>query len=224
MCNETSCVATFGEFGVEALKSAGSIAFVKFTCRQSPTFARRTRGRGRLPGRSCQVFGTRSLFSAKTNAFGIVAPRRLSIIAFGMATTSAVIVRVHCCIGAGFAAAVVVAVVGGEAGVAPAGAVTGDVASVLAGSVCGLAGSVAGLVFSSVAGAATFAAGFGSEELNSATGLSTAAAGVCAPATTALTKQRVITVNEATMFAGVDLEPSMFTSPLHYELARLRLI
>src|SRR5689334_11521117 len=145
MCSETSCVATFGEFGVELLKSAAVMAFVKFTCKQSPTFARSTIGRGRLCGRSWKVFGTRSCLSAKTNALGIVAPRRLSIMAFGIATTSALTVRVHVSIGATGAAAVASVAIGpvvvvaavGTGAVVPAAEVGSDFGgpvSVLGGS------------------------------------------------------------------------------------------
>ena len=48
ICSETSCVATFGEGGTDLLNSDGGMAFVKLICKQSPTFARSTIGRGRL--------------------------------------------------------------------------------------------------------------------------------------------------------------------------------
>src|SRR5262249_16429348 len=55
-----------------------------------------TSGRGLLPGRSCKLpkpVVTVSERNAKTNPFGIVAPRRFNMIACGMATTSAEIKR-----------------------------------------------------------------------------------------------------------------------------------
>src|ERR1043165_7523181 len=88
-----------------------------------------------------------SLRSAKTKAFGIDAPRRLSMRAFGIATTSAVTVRVHCCMTgvavAGFAGVVVVAA--GLAGAA-------SVVSVFAESPSAFGDSVAGFAFASSAG------------------------------------------------------------------------
>src|SRR5688572_609227 len=88
--------------------------------------------------------GIVSPLSANTNAFGIVAPRRLSMIGCGIATTSALIVRVHCCI----AGATVVAAV-------LAGGVSGFTDSVSA-----LGDSVAGLSVVSETGAASLIAGF----------------------------------------------------------------
>jgi len=141
--------------------------------------------------------------------------------AFGIATTSALMVRVHCCTGAGAA--------GAAAGAGAVGGVSGFTSPVSA-----LGVSVAGFTVSSFAGAATgagamagaaaIAAGFETEGLNSATGLFTAATGVCAPAIAALNKQKVITVNEET--TGVDLAPRMFTSPLRLlngDIERLRI-
>src|ERR1700741_5072981 len=77
-------------------------------CKQSPTFARNTIGRGRFPGRSqmLPLFVTVSERNAKTNPFGIVAPSRFIMIGCGIATTSALILRVPgghgtTCIGGG---------------------------------------------------------------------------------------------------------------------------
>src|SRR5690348_17864339 len=119
------------------------------------------------------------------------------MMAFGMATTSALTVRVHGCIGAYGAAAVA-----GVAAAVFAGAVAGAVAfavAAVAGGVSVLAASlsvfaVSGFDFSSAA-TATFGAGFAAAVVNSATGLSTAA-GVCAFATAAVNKLKTITVNE----------------------------
>jgi hypothetical protein len=79
-------------------------------------------------------------------------------------------------------------------------------------SVSALGDSVAGFTLSSETGAVMLGAAFDTVVVNSATGLSVTAAGVCAPAIAAVSKLKVITVNEATMCTG-DLEPSMFTSP-----------
>src|SRR5689334_2338330 len=143
MCSEISCVPTFGEVGVlepggNSANAPGGIALVKFTCKQSPTLARSTSGRGRLPGRSWMLLPvpTVSLRSAKTKAFGIDAPRRLSISAFGIATTSALTVRRHCCIAGAVAAGAVVAAVGVVEGTVVAGAVVAG-AVVAAGVVAG---------------------------------------------------------------------------------------
>ena len=132
------------------------------------------------------MFGIKSCLRANTNAFGIVAPRRLSIIALGIATTSALTVRVHCaCIGTAGAAAVAPAVVVADAPVVAAGGVAGTGTVVVAGVIVSVgAAAKTGVVIS-------------------ATGLFTAAAGVCAPMLTALSKQNVITVNEVTMGTGI---------------------
>src|ERR1051326_6537139 len=94
--------------------------------------------------------------SANTNAFGIDAPRRLSMSAFGIATTSAVTVRVHCCMtGAAAAGALVAAgvmVAGATTGLADAVGVTPGGVSVFTDSVSALGDSVAGFAFSSLAG------------------------------------------------------------------------
>src|SRR5215813_1420921 len=133
-----------------------------------------------------------SLRSANTKAFGIAAPRRLSMIALGIATTSALTVRVHCaCIG------------GAGLVVVPAtGALAGVVVSGFANSGSALGDSVAGLAVSSLAGAPTFCAGVETGAVTSATGLFRAVAGVCAPAVTAVSKQKVNTVNEVTTGTG----------------------
>jgi hypothetical protein len=105
---------------------------------------------------------------------------------------SALTVRVHCCIGAAGAVVVVVA---------------GIAVAAFADAVSILGDSVACLIVPSETGATTFGAGFGIKVLNSETGLSTATAGVCAPAT-AGSKLKAITVNEATMVLG-DLKPNI---------------
>jgi hypothetical protein len=104
-------------------------------------------------------FAIVSAFNANTKAFGIVAPRRLSMIAFGIATTSALTVRVHCCIRAGSAV-----VAGAVSALTDSISVPGD--------------TVAGLVVSFATGTITSGAGFTTGALNSATGLSVAPAGV----------------------------------------------
>src|SRR5688572_9203866 len=153
--------------------------------------------------------GIVSPLSANTKAFGIVAPRRLSMIGCGIATTSALIVRVHCCI-AGAAAVVAVVgviavVVAGVSGFTDSVSAMGDsVASLAVVSETGAASREAGLV----AGA-----GFGSEALSSATGLFAGVAGVCPLAITAVSKLKAITVNEARIDTG-DLKPSICVSPL----------
>ena len=150
--------------------------------------------------------------SANTNAFGIVAPRRLSMIGCGIATTSALIVRVHCCIaGAGVVTAVLGDVVVGVSGFTDSVSALGDSVAGLrllseTGAASLIAGLVAGLVAEFVAGA-----GFGSEALRSATGLSAEVAGVCPLAITAVSKLKVSTVNEARIDTG-DLEPSICVS------------
>jgi hypothetical protein len=113
-----------------------------------------------------------------------------------MATTSALMVRVafaQISCGAAGALAVVAA---------------GFAVSLLGASAAGFAVVLA--TGSSVAGAT----GVGGELVNAANGLSTAVAGVCAPAITAVSKQKVITVNEVTMETG-DLDPSIFTLLIH---------
>src|SRR6185369_514038 len=157
-----------------------------------------------------------SLRSANTKALGIDAPRRFSISAFGIATTSALTVRVHVAI-TGAAAAGVVVVAGAVvaagavevAATADAGAVVvpGGV-SVFTDSVSALGDSVAGFALSSLATAGVFGAGFESGAVNSATGLSTAATGVCACALTAVSKLRATTVHEETMRTG-ELKPNI---------------
>jgi hypothetical protein len=115
------------------------------------------------------------------------------------------IVRVHCCIGGAAAGAFVVAavVVAGVSGFTDSVSALGD--------------SVAGLRFVSETGAATVVAGliagagFGSEALSCAAGLSAEVAGVCPLAITAVSKLKVSTVNEAKIDAG-DLEPSICVS------------
>src|SRR5262245_3712328 len=132
---------------------------------------------------------TVSLRKANTNAFGMVAPRRLSMIALGIATTSALTVRVHCaCITGAGAAAVAGAVVAPGAVVVVAGGVVAAGGVVVAAGASGfteavsfLADSVASVPVSSLAGAPTLGAGAELGVVNSATGLFTAAAGVCAP-------------------------------------------
>jgi hypothetical protein len=108
-------------------------------------------------------------------------------------------------------------------------AVLGDVVVGVSGftdSVSALGDSVAGLRVVSEIGAATLAmglvagliaglvagAGFGTEALSCATGLSAAVAGVCPLAITAVSKLKVSTVNEAQVDTG-DLEPSICVSP-----------
>src|SRR5687768_1272792 len=114
-----------------------------------------------------------SRLSANTNAFGIVAPRRLSMIGCGIATTSALMVRVHCCIAGAAAGAMVVAAVLGDVVVGVSGftdsvsALGDSVAGLSALSETGAASLIAELVAELVAGA-----GFGSEALRSATALS----------------------------------------------------
>src|SRR6185503_3785559 len=64
---------------------------------QSPTLARKAIGRGRLSSRSRMLLPEPKVspLRAKTNPSGIDAPRRLSIIACGIATTSAAIFRLQ---------------------------------------------------------------------------------------------------------------------------------
>src|SRR5687768_12455151 len=191
MGSETSCVVTGGFCGVEAWKAEGGIAFVNVTCRQSPTFARNTIGRGRLPGRSCRLLPepTVSLLRAKINAFGIVAPRRLSMITCGIATTSALTVRVP----AGH---------GGGVGVAcGAGA-----AFVVAASL--LATVVATSTF--VAGSDGFASVVTEVLLASTIGLPAATFGVCARTVVTANKLSPSIVNEVTTCKG-DFKPSIST-------------
>src|SRR5687767_10838367 len=204
MCSEISFVPTAAEIGWlepggNSLNPSAGIAFVKVICRQSPTLARSTIGRGRLPGRNWMLLPVPvvSALSAKTQAFGMDAPRRFSITAFGIATTLALTVRVHCCMAAA-------AATGGEAVSA---------VSDFTDSVSALGDSVAGFTaVSSFAGTTGFAASFRAGAVDSATGLSTAASGVCAPAITAVSKLKMITVNEVTMRTG-DLEPNIFNTP-----------
>jgi hypothetical protein len=110
------------------------------------------------------------------------------------------IVRVHCCIGGAVAAGAVVVVA--AVGVAGVTDFTNSV-SALGDSAKGFAVSETGAT-SLIAGT-----GFGSEALSSATGLSAVVAGVCPLAITAVSKLKVITVNEAKMETG-DLEPSIW--------------
>jgi len=106
------------------------------------------------------------------------------------------------------------------AGIVVAGAVTGLAdavavvtpagVSVFTDSVSALGDSVAGFALSSLAGDD----GFVAAAVNSATGLSTAVTGACAFATTAVSKLKVITVNEATMRTGelkADISHLLFT-------------
>jgi hypothetical protein len=102
--------------------------------------------------------------------------------------------------------------VAGAAVLAGAVVAAGVVVSDFTDSVSVLAASLADFAVSSLAGAPTFGAVVETGAVNSATGLLTTGAGVCAPAVTAVSKQNVITVNEVTLGTG-DLEPSMFTSP-----------
>jgi hypothetical protein len=120
------------------------------------------------------------------------------MIAFGMATTSALTLRVHCCC-TGAAAAVVVA-----------GAV-----SVFTESVSALGDTVAGLVVSFGTGAIASDAGFTTGALNSATGLLADESGVCAPTVAAASKQKVNTVNEATMRTE-EFEPNIRISFIRF--------
>src|SRR5688572_22542781 len=152
-----------------------------------------------------------SRLSANTNAFGIVAPRRLSMIGCGIATTSALMVRVHCCIAGAAAGAMVVAAVLGDVVVGVSGltdsvSALGEVAGLRVLSETGAASLIAELVAELVAGA-----GFGSEALRSATALSAGVAGVCPLAITAVSKLKVSTINEAKIDTG-DLEPSICVS------------
>jgi len=198
MCSETSVVPTAGEFGVEFANADGGIAFVKLIRRQSPTLARRTIGRGLLPGRSWMLFPVPvvSRLKAKMKALGIVAPRRFSIIAFGIATTSALIMRVpegHCCnAGAGAAAGAVVFAFAGSASV-----VTGP---------AGLSSFVLGVgvveIFASVSGTAL---------LDSAGGLSSEVVGVCAAASEAVSKLKQIAASEVKRLVA-DLKRSISLS------------
>src|SRR6185369_15831569 len=98
-----------------------------------------------------------SLRSANTKALGIDAPRRFSMSAFGIATTSALTVRVHVAI-TGAAAAGVVVVAGAvvAAGAVEVAAAAGAVVvpggvSVFTDSVSALGDSVAGFALSSLA-------------------------------------------------------------------------
>jgi hypothetical protein len=147
------------------------------------------------------------------------------MIAFGIATTSALTVRVQVAIAgvaaAGFVAGAVVAAGAVEdAAAAGAGAVgvPGGV-SVFTDSVSVLVDSVAGFAFSSLVAAAVFGAGFDAGAVNSATGLSGAATGVCACAPTAISKLRATTVNEETMRTG-ELKPNI--SHLLFTFARAK--
>ncbi len=119
------------------------------------------------------------------------------MIGCGIATTSALTVRAHCCIATAGAVVVAAVVVAGV--------------SVFTDSVSAFGDSVAGFSVLSETGAAMVVAGagFGSDALSSATGLSAVVAGVCALAITAVSKLKAITVNEATMETG-DLEPSIW--------------
>src|SRR5215471_136200 len=101
-CNETSDVVLLG-----VLKFTCGIEFSKLTVRQSPTFALNTIGRGLLSVRSCVPFwATVSRLRAKIIPPGIAAPNRFIMIGCGIATTSAVIIRLHCAgVGAGTGAA-----------------------------------------------------------------------------------------------------------------------
>src|ERR1700687_3914982 len=96
-CSETSevvLVAVAGRGG--AAKLLFGIEFSNAIVRQSPTFARNTIGRGLLSARSCLPNPpTVSRRSAKIIPPGMAAPSRLSIIGWAMATTSALIVRLH---------------------------------------------------------------------------------------------------------------------------------
>jgi hypothetical protein len=110
----------------------------------------------------------------------------------GIATTSALTVRVHCCIGAGGVVAAGAVAPGGAilagatgdttvggalgamtvAGAATAGEDTVAPGAVFTGSVSDLGESIAGLAVTSVAGDAAFGAGLATGAVNSATGLS----------------------------------------------------
>src|SRR5262245_43300027 len=100
MCKDTSVVGVgaTGPSGVTppVVSNDGTdpdtgILLVKVIVRQSPTLARSTIGRGRLSGFKRLPASSTSLASAKINASGIAAPRRLSMIGWGMAYTLAVI-------------------------------------------------------------------------------------------------------------------------------------
>jgi hypothetical protein len=138
------------------------------------------------------------------------------MIAFGIATMSAFTVRVHGCIGGAVAGAALVAgavVVAGATVVGGAPFPAGELSD-FTDSLSALGDSVAVFVFSSLAAAAIFAAGFEGTAVICATGLSAAAIVVCAFATAAVSKLKAITVNEVTMRTG-ELEPNIFISPYY---------
>jgi hypothetical protein len=128
------------------------------------------------------AFVTVSPRKAKTNPFGIVAPSRFSMMGCGIATTSALTLRVP----------------GGHATTCGAGAVAGA------------AGSDSGLVSSLVV--AVGVVGSGGAALDSTAGFSTATVGVCAVSVAAVIKIRVIAANEVTKYLGVDLKPCIHFS------------
>jgi hypothetical protein len=128
------------------------------------------------------AFVTVSARNAKTNPFGIVAPRRFSMIGCGIATTSALTLRVP----------------GGHATTCGGGAVVGA------------AGSDSGLVSSLVVAVGVM--GSGGAALDSTVGFSTATVGVCAASVEAVIKIRVIAANEVTKYLGVDLKPCIYFS------------
>src|SRR5687767_8577565 len=118
------------------------------------------------------------------NAFGMVAPRRLSMMAFGIATTSALIFRVFAGHGGGVGCCA-----GAAAGIdAVAGAASAFASDGFA--------SVGFEVFAVVAG--IFAGDSDTCVLASTIGLSTVTFGVCARAVVAANKLRPSIVNEAT--------------------------
>src|SRR6185503_1746160 len=139
------------------------------------------------------------------NALGIVAPRRLSMMAFGIATTSALTSLVPAGHGGGVGVACGVA---GDVGVAGA-------TSVFAAVVSTVFVSVGSEVFGIVA--VVFAGDSEGRALASAIGLSFATFGVCARAVVPANKVSPSIVNEATTGRG-DLKPSMSKSPFSTHL------
>jgi hypothetical protein len=78
------------------------------------------------------------------------------------------------------------------------------------GAVVGAAGSDSGLVSSLVVAVGVM--GSGGAALDSTVGFSTATVGVCAASVEALIKIRVIAANEVTKYLGVDLKPCIYFS------------
>src|SRR5678815_2556932 len=156
-------------------------------------------GRGLLPGRSWRLPKPVLIVSersAKTKPLGIVAPRRFNMIAWGIATTSALTTRAPCGHGVTTCGA--------------AGAVLGVAVFAFTGSASALTVAVGVSSFVFERGAcAFFGADSGAAALESTAAFSTVATGVWAAMIDALIKIRVIAANQMTNSLGANLRPSI---------------